>query len=309
MIGLAVLLAHCYPTLHTAAKAEDARSFSELVDDAFRTDLKLSDIEATALAKKHMLKCRNVTFAGPVGASFEEIHVLTQANSRIFGKSRADRELAMDVERSINRGFQCRQVTGGYFCQGMRFLEPSQGEVVRPPLRGFIQHGEAFGNYLGVLINMEFSDGRKDLVLVHVERRNTRCLTKEDAPGMYSGMRWPYAPVRYDGKPDVLTELTPPAQPERAQQSLLKPSFDCSKSSSEVENLICTDSELSVLDAEYGDAYRRTKSMVSDAMALKKQSVTEWKWREANCRDKACLVSWYEKRRTQLKEWVAHPGH
>lgn len=75
-------------------------------------------------------------------------------------------------------------------------------------------------------------------------------------------------------------------------------SFDCSKPRSAVESLICADPELTQLDADYAAKFARTggggvKSAWIEAHA-------EWRWREANCRTKKCLVDWYGRRNEAL---------
>ena len=78
------------------------------------------------------------------------------------------------------------------------------------------------------------------------------------------------------------------------------PSFDCARARSPAEKLICADAELSQLDRELGRVYARAKNSTSDSAAFRRQNDQEWRRREANCRDRACLLEWYAQRRNQL---------
>jgi uncharacterized protein YecT (DUF1311 family) len=77
-------------------------------------------------------------------------------------------------------------------------------------------------------------------------------------------------------------------------------SFDCMKAKSQSEILICNDPELSKLDIELAEIYRQAKTKARDAQTFKEQTVDAWKWREANCHDKGCLLNWYAERKTAL---------
>ena len=64
--------------------------------------------------------------------------------------------------------------------------------------------------------------------------------------------------------------------------------------------MICADAELSQLDRELGRVYARAKNSTPDSAAFRRQNDQEWRRREANCRDRACLLEWYAQRRNQL---------
>lgn len=70
-------------------------------------------------------------------------------------------------------------------------------------------------------------------------------------------------------------------------------SFDCSKASSRVEKLICSDPGLSKQDDILGQLYRKAKAASSSPEGLTKQARENLKWREANCDDRACIEEWY----------------
>ena len=92
-------------------------------------------------------------------------------------------------------------------------------------------------------------------------------------------------------------QISPATVPQ--PQNVL-PSFDCSKAKSVNEKLICGDSELSALDSQFGEIYRQAKTRAIDKNAFNQQAVAEWKLREANCQEKACLTDWYARRKAQL---------
>lgn len=78
------------------------------------------------------------------------------------------------------------------------------------------------------------------------------------------------------------------------------PSFDCSKARSDSEKLICADSDLSALDNELNQIYRKAKEAAFDKKQFRNDAVMEWKWRDKNCHEKSCLMRWYAKRKQEL---------
>lgn len=80
----------------------------------------------------------------------------------------------------------------------------------------------------------------------------------------------------------------------------VQPSFDCGKARSIPEKLICGDPELARLDRELGQVYARARDAATDRAAFQRVSDREWRRREAECRDRACLLDWYAQRRAQL---------
>jgi uncharacterized protein YecT (DUF1311 family) len=82
------------------------------------------------------------------------------------------------------------------------------------------------------------------------------------------------------------------------------PSFDCNKAKSQAELIICGDTELSNRDVALSDLYQKAKSAASDKQAFNLQSKLEWRLRETQCKDRNCLISWYDKRSTQLNQII-----
>lgn len=109
---------------------------------------------------------------------------------------------------------------------------------------------------------------------------------------------WFKAIVKYGGLKNEAVKNSQPSQLPVSE--VVKPSFDCAKASSANEKMICGDAELAGLDSELATAYKQAKASAKDPVAFKQQTVDAWKWREANCHDKACLVKWYEDRRESL---------
>ena len=71
-------------------------------------------------------------------------------------------------------------------------------------------------------------------------------------------------------------------------------SFDCSRSKSIPEYLICHDPDLAAADRDLAVTYQKANGAVSDKAALFDRARKQWNFRERNCRDKACLLSWYQ---------------
>jgi len=90
-----------------------------------------------------------------------------------------------------------------------------------------------------------------------------------------------------------------------AHSSAQAASFDCSKGRSFTEKLICTDLALSRLDDTLGQLYWKARRTVSDRRAFITDSDNKWAWREANCRDTACLGTWYATRIGELQQVLA----
>lgn len=80
-------------------------------------------------------------------------------------------------------------------------------------------------------------------------------------------------------------------------------SFDCRKASTRIENLICTDTELSSLDEQLSKAYREAL-----AKGVNKASVKQWQkqWlflTRDSCADTACLKTVYASHVSELREY------
>lgn len=81
-------------------------------------------------------------------------------------------------------------------------------------------------------------------------------------------------------------------------------SFDCKRGRSLTERMICNDPALSKLDDTLGQLYWKARGRVIDRRAFLTDSDSKWAWREANCRDAACLGTWYETRIGELQQLI-----
>lgn len=75
-------------------------------------------------------------------------------------------------------------------------------------------------------------------------------------------------------------------------------SFDCQKTKSVNERLICEDAELSKLDDELALAYKKALRKSFNPKELVANQRDAWRHREKECASKACLVDWFSQRQT-----------
>ncbi len=81
-------------------------------------------------------------------------------------------------------------------------------------------------------------------------------------------------------------------------------SFDCNRGHSLTEKIICNDPALSKLDDTLGQLYWKARRRVINRRAFLSDSDSKWTWREENCRDAACLGTWYATRIDQLQRLI-----
>jgi uncharacterized protein len=81
-------------------------------------------------------------------------------------------------------------------------------------------------------------------------------------------------------------------------------SFDCHRGRSLTEQMICNDAALSKLDDTLGQLYWKARRRVVKRRAFLNDSDSKWAWREANCRDAACLETWYATRIDELQRLI-----
>jgi hypothetical protein len=111
--------------------------------------------------------------------------------------------------------------------------------------------------------------------------------------------------ARPESRPRRQAAVSDASATRQATGVAVQPSFDCAKARSRAERLICSDPELAQLDRDTGRLHARARSAARDPAAFKRQNDREWKQRETDCGDKACLLAWYAHRREQLQETVA----
>jgi uncharacterized protein len=68
--------------------------------------------------------------------------------------------------------------------------------------------------------------------------------------------------------------------------------------------VICNDPALSKLDNTLGQLYWKARRRVGNRRAFLTDSDSKWAWREANCRDAACLGTWYATRIEELQKLI-----
>lgn len=79
-------------------------------------------------------------------------------------------------------------------------------------------------------------------------------------------------------------------------------SFDCTKAHSQIEKMICADPQLSKLDSELLPIYQKARKAANNSKAFRNNGKKALRWREKNCKNKACLVKWYQDRKAELLE-------
>lgn len=78
-------------------------------------------------------------------------------------------------------------------------------------------------------------------------------------------------------------------------------SFHCPKNASSSEKLVCGDPALSSLDDKLAAVYLHAKDVTPDRDALEADRIHQWQWRQHNCKDKACVANWYNRRIGELQ--------
>ena len=78
-------------------------------------------------------------------------------------------------------------------------------------------------------------------------------------------------------------------------------SFDCVNAGTKVEKMICSNADVSVMDEQLTEAYKKAMETVSDKEALKKQQVKWLKEIRNKCLDYECLVQAYPSQVELLK--------
>lgn len=76
-------------------------------------------------------------------------------------------------------------------------------------------------------------------------------------------------------------------------------SFDCAKSKSKTERLVCQSPELSALDEMLAASYRRVLAQADDRGAIRREQ-RAWLQTRGSCADSACLMDLYRRRIADL---------
>ncbi|WP_321885551.1 lysozyme inhibitor LprI family protein [Paraburkholderia bannensis] len=83
-------------------------------------------------------------------------------------------------------------------------------------------------------------------------------------------------------------------------------SFHCPHNASASERIVCTDPTLSALDDKLAALYKTAIDATPDSTALEADRVSQWQWRQHNCKDKACVTDWYNRRIAELEGDFKH---
>ena len=83
-------------------------------------------------------------------------------------------------------------------------------------------------------------------------------------------------------------------------KEVISPSFNCNKVRSTAEILICADSELAEMDVHIAFLQGRANAAETDKKEFARRATNALTWRDKNCQDKECLLSWYTKREGEL---------
>jgi uncharacterized protein len=83
-------------------------------------------------------------------------------------------------------------------------------------------------------------------------------------------------------------------------------SFHCPHNASASERIVCTDPTLSALDDKLAALYKTAVDATPDSTALEADRVSQWQWRQHNCKDKACVTDWYNRRIAELEGDFRH---
>ena len=89
---------------------------------------------------------------------------------------------------------------------------------------------------------------------------------------------------------------------------IVRPSLDCAKAASVQEKLICSDPQLAKLDSDLADAYRRVGDAAPDRTAVLASQRIWIKQSFSICADKACLITAYQSRLSELSQAVNAPS-
>jgi uncharacterized protein YecT (DUF1311 family) len=94
-----------------------------------------------------------------------------------------------------------------------------------------------------------------------------------------------------------------PSSPTVSTNAAVKPSFDCGISLTDIEKIICGNSELSSLDAQVTSFYR-TARMAATYPKVILEEQRKWLLDRNACGTLSCLVASYRARRDYLGQWV-----
>jgi hypothetical protein len=95
----------------------------------------------------------------------------------------------------------------------------------------------------------------------------------------------------------VMGAAAPSAAPPAADISVV---LRCGQGASTAERIVCGDAELAQMDSDIQRLRAQAGSMTRDPAGFRRRSEQAVAQRDARCRDRECLVRWYQQRRAQL---------
>lgn len=105
------------------------------------------------------------------------------------------------------------------------------------------------------------------------------------------------------GAPALAKPVAAPVVAAAADEpAAVKPSFDCAKAGTLIEELICKDPELSALDAKMGTTYRAARTISDDETSLKTAQLSWLKNERNKCATTKCLSDAYQSRLVALSK-------
>lgn len=151
-----------------------------------QTNMNLSEAQVDALVIKNKPKCRNLIVAGPVAADFDDALLMTQLNDRTGVFKNPTQEILREFNARMKAGIECRSnYPQGLRCIGIGYLDPVVGEVVRVNRSRYKQYGDLTEFYVPVMVRWP---GSNDYLMLHAEKRNTRCSGNPEGPGVATGL-------------------------------------------------------------------------------------------------------------------------
>lgn len=133
-------------------------------------------------------------------------------------------------------------------------------------------------------------------VLENSQRAN---VVSENKPNLQRELKTPANETKAQANAvnEMINEAQAQSTNENSSQSRVKPSFDCSKASTNAEKLVCSDDELAILDLKLANAYKNARNS-ADAAGKKKILEEQKIWLKAYnfCNDKDCVKQNLEQR-------------
>lgn len=98
--------------------------------------------------------------------------------------------------------------------------------------------------------------------------------------------------------PSEQTALATPPAPETAT-----PSFNCASAGNAAERMVCSNSQLAALDLQIAALYRAAREAAADPSVVRADQ-RQWIDERNQCGSVQCLADIYNRRKTELAEWV-----